>query len=463
MATIEKRGQSYRITVSSGYDLRGNQIRHKMTWKPSSGMTEKQIEKELQKQAVMFEEKCRTGQFLDGSIKFADFADYWMIEYAKKQLRPTTVNGYEHMMKRIKPAIGHIRLDRLQPHHLMTFYANLQEGGIRKDKKYRPAIDFRRYLKENNITQITLAERAGVSISVIYTVVRDGNISEISAKKIASAIPEKAFDELFAPISGSDRKLAPKTVSHYHRLISSILDKAVKWQVLLSNVCNRVEAPKAERKEARYLDDEQAMMLLDCLESEPLQYRTMITLLLYSGMRRGEMCGLEWSDINFKDCLVDINKSSLYLKDKGIYEDETKNFSSKRVIKIPEFVIQLLAEHRREQSIEKFRLCDQWENSEKIFTQWNGKPIHPDTLTTWFRKFIKRNSLPDACLHSLRHTNATLMIAEGVDLRTVSKRLGHAQMSTTGNIYTHAIQTADEKASDKIGDVLQRKRKEKQA
>lgn len=77
-ATIEKRGQSYRITVSAGYDLRGNQIRRKMTWKPSSGMTEKQIEKELQKQAVMFEEKCRSGQFLDGSIKFADFADYWI-------------------------------------------------------------------------------------------------------------------------------------------------------------------------------------------------------------------------------------------------------------------------------------------------------------------------------------------------------------------------------------------------
>ena len=119
--------------------------------------------------------------------------------------------------------------------------------------------------------------------------------------------------------------------------------------------------------------------------------------------------------------------------------------------------MQLLAQHRTEQGIQRFRLGHQWIEHNKLFTQWNGKPIHPDTITSWFNKFIKKYNLPDITVHSLRHTNATLMIANGVDLRTVSKRLGHAQMSTTSDIYTHAIKTADERAADTLGDILNAK------
>lgn len=125
MATITKRGNSYRITVSCGYDLNGKQLRRTMTWVPPDGMTARQIQKEANRQAVLFEEKCRTGQVLDGNIKFADFAERWFKDYAEKQLRPTTVARYHVLMPRINAAIGHIRLDKLQPHHLMQFYNNL--------------------------------------------------------------------------------------------------------------------------------------------------------------------------------------------------------------------------------------------------------------------------------------------------------------------------------------------------
>ena len=94
MATITKRGNSYRITVSCGYDLNGKQLRRTMTWAPAEGMTKRQTEKELDRQAVLFEEKCRTGQVLDGSIRFADFAEQWFANYAEKQLRPRTVGRY---------------------------------------------------------------------------------------------------------------------------------------------------------------------------------------------------------------------------------------------------------------------------------------------------------------------------------------------------------------------------------
>ena len=462
MATIRKRNGSYIIRVSCGYDTAGKQIEKYMTWKPSLNMTAKQIDKELERQKVLFEEKCRNGSVLDSSIKFADFADYWMTEYAEKQLRPTTIDGYTTMLKRINSAIGHIRLDKIQPKHLMEFYNNLQEGGIRDDKKYSCIIDFYEYLTNNAITQIAVAEKAGVSVATIYSVSNNKNINEMSAVKIAYAL-NIPLNKLFTTANDDNKRLSSKTISHHHRLISSILETAVKWQILFNNPCSRVEAPKVEKKEARYLDEYQAIDLLKHLESEPLQYKVIITLLLYSGMRRGELCGLEWNDIDFDGCIIDINKSSLYLRNKGIYNDETKNVSSNRVIKIPLFVMQLLSEHRKTQLIERFRLGDQWIESNKLFTQWNGSPIHPDTISSWFSKFVKRNNLSDITLHSLRHTNASLMIANGVDIRTVSKRLGHAQVSTTTDIYSHAIKSADERAADVLGDILTVKKDNKKA
>lgn len=462
MSTITKRNNTYRIRVSAGYDSTGKQIMKSMTWKPSANLTQKQIDKELNRVAVEFETKVQNGSVLDSSIKYADFAEYWITEYAEKQLRPTTVEGYKYMLKRIIPAIGHIRLDKLQPKHLMEFYNNLQEGGIREDTKYTCIIDFREYLKTNNLTQVDVSNKAGVSIKTVYSISNGENITESSAIKVADML-HFPLDKLFKPTNDNDKKLAPKTILHHHRLISAMCENAVKWQIILYNPCDRVETPKIDKKEARYLDEYQAMELMSYLESEPLQYRVMITLLLYSGMRRGELCGLEWTDVDFDNCIVDINKSSLYTQNKGVYNDETKNVSSNRVIKIPPFVMQLIAEHKTAQSIERYQLGDQWIESNKLFTQWNGKPIHPTTISKWFSKFVKKNDLSDVTIHSLRHTNATLMIANGVDLRTVSKRLGHAQMSTTTDIYTHAIKTADERASDILGDILTVKKKDKQA
>ncbi len=98
MATVKKRGDSYRFTVSCGYDINNRQIRESMTWTPPEGMTPKKTEKEAQRQAVLFEEKCRSGQVLDGGMRFSDFSEKWF-DYAEKQLRPTTIAGYRHFKK----------------------------------------------------------------------------------------------------------------------------------------------------------------------------------------------------------------------------------------------------------------------------------------------------------------------------------------------------------------------------
>ena len=126
MPTIQKRGDTYRIRVSAGYDSSGKQIMKSTTWKPAPGMTQKQIQKELDRQAVLFEERVKTGQYMDGNIKLDDFVKQWFSDYADKNMKPATLSLYHLLMQRVSPALGHIRMDRLRPNHLLQFYNQLE-------------------------------------------------------------------------------------------------------------------------------------------------------------------------------------------------------------------------------------------------------------------------------------------------------------------------------------------------
>ncbi|MCI8403906.1 MAG: site-specific integrase [Clostridia bacterium] len=450
MATIEKRGNSYRITVSCGYNSEYRQIKKRMTWKPSDGMTKKQIEKELNRQAILFEEKCITGQFLDGNITLAEFSERWFKDYAEKQLKETSIKGYQDLMPRIIQALGHIKLSRLQPHHLMEFYNNLGEKGIRQDIKYKPCTDFKAILTAAGYTQKTLSEAANVGITTIRACYKGQNVSKKTADKITAALGKK---NLFTPV-GYDSKLSDQTIAKYHRLLSSMLTAAVQWQIILSNPCQRVKPPHVEYKEAAVLDEEQTAELIKCLQSEPLKYKTAVMLILYTGLRRGELCGLDWADIDIENGIVHVEKAVLYTKRKGIYEDTTKTKQSRRAVYIPKEMTLLLKEWKIEQCKQKLSIGDQWQESGKVFTSNDGSVMRPDTFAAWFKQFIRQNKLPDIHLHTLRHTSATLLIANGVNIATVSGRLGHANKTTTLNIYSHAIQSADIMAAEKLKDIL---------
>jgi integrase len=463
MATIRKRGDGYQIRVSCGYDSNGKQIIRTKSWLPERDLTEKQLQKELQKVAVLFEEQCQKGLYLDSSMKFSAFSEIWMRDYAEKQLRSTTVFSYALMLKTINQSIGHLRIDRVQPHHLMSFYNELHANGRQRHPAMTPRESFFRAFEETSLSKAEFARRASVSRATVSEIFKRERISFESASKVSDFL-KKPLESVFEASEGK-ASLSEKTVLNYHRLISSILERAVKWQIILSNPCERVEPPKVKRKEARYLDEQQVADLLACLEKEPLEFRAMFNLFIYSGMRRGELCGLTWGDIDFSSGIIDINKSSLYLPTKNIFDDDTKNASSARSIKISSFVLDMLRAWQKEQAFASLSLGTAWKGARgtscKVFTRWDGLPIHPDYVTKYFKDFIKRNKLPEVSVHSLRHTNASLMIASGVDIRTVSKRLGHAQTSTTTNIYAHALRTADERASDALDDILTLKRAQK--
>ncbi|PJI08326.1 MULTISPECIES: site-specific integrase [Clostridium] len=403
MAAIQKRGKnSYRLTVSCGYDKQGKKIRKYKTIDLSHIKPNKQLE-EARKQFVLFENEVKKGLYLDaGKITFEEFIDKWLKDYAEPELAPKTLFRYKELLRtRIIPALGHIKLNKLQPTHLVEFYNNLREDGIRADGKH-------------------------------------GGLSE-------------------------------RTILHHHRLISSILTCAVQWQFILNNPASRVKAPKVEKKEARHFDIEQTEYILELMENQPLKYRLAIYLDIYGGMRLGELAGLKWNDVDFDNMLIRIDESLQHVTGKGTFEKSTKNETSNRIISVPKTVISLLRQYKVWQNGEKAKLGNLWHDEyDNIFTTRDGKPIYPGTISSWFHKFIKNHNeaimkdsntskddkvkylLDNVNFHGLRHTSATILINQGIDVTTVSKRLGHARTSTTTDIYSHSLQRADRSAADKL-------------
>lgn len=452
MATITARNGAYLIVVSEGYGSDGKQRRKQMTWRPEAGMTKRQIKEELAIQSALFERKVRNGQVLDGHVTFEEFVERWMHDYAKPNLAPKTYVRYEAYLKRILPAIGYIQLDKLQPHHLISFYASLQDAENQSGVSFKATPALLAAFTQSKMTRQALADEAGCHVNTIYRLINGQGVDIRIAQSACDILNVRFADGIVStkPV----RQLSGKTINHHHRLISSILSQAVYWQVIQSNPAKRVRPPKVVRKEALYLDEEQTARLVELLKGEPYQNQVMIRLFLFSGMRRGELCGLEWKDVDFKKKLITIVRTSQYLPEKGIFTKSPKNETSARTIKLPEHAFDMLKDYRKWQLQCRLRMGDRWKDCDRLFTQADGSPIHPDSITSWFHDFIARTDLPPISVHSLRHTNITLLIAAGIPLRTVSYRAGHAQTSTTANIYSHAIKSSDELAADTLDEIF---------
>lgn len=465
MATIKKqKSGSYKITVSNGYDTTGKQIRYTMTYTPDPNMTSRQEEKAVQREATLFEEKCKKGNYVQSNIKFADFADLWFQD-RRSILRPKTYERYKSLLPRINAAIGHMRLDRIQPLHLRQFYDNLAETGVKQSTKYKIVFDFNNYLVENGLSIAEFSRRSGISKTTVSSFKHGKNVNIESAQKFCNYL-QLPLNKLFIPI-GEDSCLSAETILYHHRLISSMLSDAVEWGILESNPCSRTKPPKTTKKNPRYLDEFQAEKLLTLIEQESAPHQTMVRLLLFTGLRRGELLGLEWKDIDYNKRVISICRTSQYTKEKGVYTDETKNETSIRTIKIPPIVVEYLKEYNDWQSNYITQMGDRWHETDRLFTTHEGIPVHPDSVSSWFGDFIKthQDELPYISIHSLRHTNATLQVASGVPLTTIAYRLGHANPTTTSKIYAHAIKSADEAAAEALENILvpNQNRREKSA
>jgi len=251
--------------------------------------------------------------------------------------------------------------------------------------------------------------------------------------------------------------LSTKTILEYHHLIHTIYAQAVKEGVVRSNPADAATPPAHKRKEAEFFELEEIDRIKECLEKEPLKWQVISHLLIASGARRGEIMGLKWEHIDFKKNAIRVSNNLQYTADRGTYDETTKTDTPHWVSIAPE-VMRLLSKYRKEQAVLQLQMGDRWEDSGYCFTQANGKPMNPNSITDWLWKFSKKYNLPHIHPHKFRHTQASILISEGVDPVTVSKRLGHSQVSTTQNIYAHLVSKAEEEANEVIASVLYKKK-----
>lgn len=460
MATIEKipgkNGDTYRISVSGGFDTSGKRIRHRMTYKPATGMTARQIEKAVQRAAADFERSIEQGFALDNRQTFAGYAEYVLDLKQRTGTKARTLDRYRDMMVRINQAIGHIKLADLRPQHLNSFYKNLAEPGIRiGGGSAKAKIDMVALLKKNKISRGKLAEKAGISAATVGIAVKGESIKEEKALAIAKSMGKKV-DEVFR-VEKNMEPLADKTILEHHRLISTILAQAEKEMLVPYNAAAKATPPRINKKDPNYFQPETISAILEALESEPLKWRLITHLLIVTGCRRGEIMGLKWEKVDFENSRVKIDRALVSSKSKGVFEETTKT-SDIRHLSLPRETMDLLRQHKREQLRLQLANGDRWIHTGYVFTQDNGDHMNPDSITGWLKDFSARHGLPHINPHAFRHTVASVLLANGTDIVTVSKQLGHASITTTENFYSHIIEENKAKAADCIADVLIRKK-----
>lgn len=256
---------------------------------------------------------------------------------------------------------------------------------------------------------------------------------------------------------GRKEPLSDKVIAACFNVLSSMLTDAAHWQVIESNPCMKVERPKVQRIKMVLPEEENIANILKALQEEPLKYRLMITLAIATGLRRGELMGLQWQDINLDTGVMSVNRSVQEFKKQFIIKPP-KTLGSVRSLVITGSVLELLKEYKREQDTERDKIYELWEMKEAwVFTQWNGKAMNPGTSGHWWTKFLKRHQLPHMPFHGLRHVSATILIAQGVPLKNVSARLGHTDIRTTANIYADALESVDRNAAEKMDQYLKKK------
>ncbi len=449
MAFSEKRNNNtYIIRAECGTNSKGKRITKSMVWHPQAGLTPRQVARELEHQKELFQEICDGNSNYDFNITFEKYAEEWKV-HAEHNLRPSTFRGYCTLLDRIIPALGKKKLCKIVPSDLYSFYEDLREDRC-LNATYEPKQETVNDLSHKE-TRPDLADHIGISITTVDCIRAGKSVSRETAEKFSAYFGRKT-EELFEP---REKYVSDQTIRHHHRLISTIMQSAVYEGIIDSNPCSRTKAPKVERKEARYLNDDEAMLLIDTLrEKADHPFDTIIYVLLLTGMRRGECCALSWDDVDFEKSTIWIRKSMTYISHKGVFETDPKTYSSNRVISIGSDLVEILKEHKKWQEQQAEMLGSKWVNSGKIFTAMNGKILNPSTLSSWFYSFINKNKLPYISLHGLRHTCASIMIMRGVPITTTAKRLGHSTSATTSKIYAHAIASVDAATAEMLQTVL---------
>lgn len=405
---------SYQVKVSRGRDkLTGKQLTpYTTTYTPPEGWSKKAVERDLIRFMGEFEAACNRGEVLtkeEQKAKATEQAENSKREQEEEKKKPT-FNQYLEIFLKEKSAV-------LSATTVQSYKQSLK----------RPAAVF-----------------------------GDRKIEEITFLEVKQFITDLQTEK------GKKKPLKHGTIVTYYTTLHTLFESAVENEILEVNPMQRMKKPKARKddmkKEQLHYDVEDIAYIQECLEHEPEKWKAMVSILIDTGCRRGELAGLKWEEINLKTGVMNICRNVQYTKEKGIYVTTPKSHQSRVIVLTPQ-ALKILKDWKKHQALEFFGLGIATDGF--CFTSNEGEMLNPNTITSYVRSLAKKYNLPGIHPHTFRHSHASIAIRNGIDPVTVSKKLGHCNPSVTLNIYSHANEEAQRKEAEKMADILYNNQKRK--
>lgn len=280
-------------------------------------------------------------------------------------------------------------------------------------------------------------------------------IGRLQLHKLAPQHIQKLLDEK------SKKGLSPQTVTNIRTVLRTALTTAVKWNLVSRNSAALVNAPRIPRKRIEPLDPRNARKLVEVAKGS--RFEAIYTVAITLGLRRGEVLGLRWSDVDLDGRTLRVNQSIQRLltgADSGpkssLQATETKTDGSRRTIALPDSVVRALRLQRARQAQQRLAAGLSWDSRhDLIFTNQTGGPLEPKVLARDYKALLKKAELPTTMrFHDLRHSAASLLLAQGVHPRAIMELLGHSSITVTMNVYGHVMPAMMRDAADKMEAII---------
>lgn len=263
--------------------------------------------------------------------------------------------------------------------------------------------------------------------------------------------------------SYKDGPLSVNTIKKYYILLNTLFAAAVKWKFITENVMKFIDPPKTKRVKKKLPTDTELSKMLQELEKDSLKHQLWFMIAFGRGLRREEICGLKWSDLNFKSRKMEINRAIAYVPGKPLIEKDTKTDNSHRVLSMPKFLVAMFTaweaelrakvkkrnKRKKVVSIEDPCGPDKW-----VFPQANGNCGHPCSLTTFFRRFYINKKLAHVSPHLLRHMSGSYLLRQGIDIARISADLGHGDKAFTMSTYIHELDSEKDESAEAMDAIV---------